>query len=142
MEIRFIIPLLERLGYSEEDRVDGCTIEMTIGSRKVKGEADFVLYDGTNRSRDNVLLIVEAKRNGTRLEQAVEQARSYAMFLGAPFYLVTNGDDLRVFRFKSALETDVEVFQGTRETLGSRFHLLHGSISKSRVADLRRVLRR
>lgn len=142
VEIRFIIPLLDHLGYSEEDRADGCPIEMTIGSRKARGEADFVLYDGRNRSRENVLLVVEAKRTGIRLDPHIDQARSYAMFLGAPYYLVTNGDDLRVFEFKSALETDREVFHGTRSTLKAHWDDLVNIISKGKASSTRIALRK
>ena len=63
------------------------------------------------------------------------------MFLGAPFYLVSNGDDLRVFHFRSALENDEEVFRGTRINLRSQFDCLHSKISKPRISELRRAIR-
>ena len=50
VEIRFVLPLLERLGYSEEDRADGYPVEQVVGVRKTKTEADFVLFNGLNRS--------------------------------------------------------------------------------------------
>ena len=41
--IRSVLPLLERLGYSEDDRSDGQSVSMKIGSKTTRGEADFVV---------------------------------------------------------------------------------------------------
>ena len=138
VEIRFVIPLLERLGYKEEDRADGYPVEQVVGVRKTKTEADFVLFNGLNRSRDNALMVVEAKNTGKKIGDYIGQARSYAMFLGTPYFLVTNGDDIRVFLYRSPIESDVEVFKSTRMHISSTFQSLYNLVSKKAIVEYKR----
>jgi len=138
VEIRFVLPLLERLGYTEEDRADGYPVEQIVGVKKTKTEADFVLFNGLNRSKDSALLVVEAKNIGKKLADHVGQARSYAMFLGTPYFLVTNGDDIRVFLYRSPIESDVEVFKSTRRDIASTFATLFNLVSKQAVIEYKR----
>lgn len=135
VEIRFILPLLERLGYKEDDRADGYQVEIYEGVRKATKEADFVLFDGRNRSKDNTLLVIEAKAMGKKLSDYIGQARTYAIWLGTPYYLVTNGDDIRVFLYRSAIESDVEVFTGNRKDLRESFRNLYNLISKRAIVE-------
>ncbi|MHC1701524.1 MAG: type I restriction enzyme HsdR N-terminal domain-containing protein [Humidesulfovibrio sp.] len=133
VEIRFVLPLMERLGYSEEDRADGYPVEQIVGVRKTRTEADFVLFNGLNRCKDSALLVVEAKNVGKNLADHIGQARSYAMFLGTPYFLVTNGNDIRVFLYRSPIESDVEVFKSTRRDISSTFPALYNLVSKQAV---------
>jgi len=133
VEIRFVLPLMELLGYSEEDRADGYPVEQIVGVRKTRTEADFVLFNGLNRCKDNALLVVEAKNVGKNLTDHIGQARSYAMFLGTPYFIVTNGDDIRVFLYRSPIESDVEVFKSTRRDISSTFQTLYNLVSKQAV---------
>jgi hypothetical protein len=89
VEIRFVLPLLSLLGYSEKDRADGYPVNIYTGVKKSVKEADFVLFNGKNRAEDNALLVIEAKSVGKKLDKHIHQARSYAMWLGTPYYLVT-----------------------------------------------------
>lgn len=138
VEIRFVIPLLDRLGYSEDDRADGYPVEQVVGVRKARTEADFVLFDGRNRSKDSALLVVEAKNVGKNLSDHIQQARSYAMFLGTPYYLVTNADEVRVFLYRSPIESDVEVFKASRRDLLATFGTLFNLISKPAIVEYKR----
>ncbi len=138
VEIRFVLPLLERLGYSEEDRADGYPVEQIVGVRKTKTEADFVVFNGLNRSKDSALMVVEAKNVGKKLTDHISQARSYAMFLGTPYFLVTNGDDIRVFLYRSPIESDVEVFKSTRRDISSTFSVLFNLVSKKAIIEYKR----
>ncbi|MGB9886775.1 MAG: type I restriction enzyme HsdR N-terminal domain-containing protein [Moorellales bacterium] len=138
VEIRFILPLLERLGYTEDDRADGYSVEIYEGVRKAVKEADFVLFDGRNRSKDNALMVIEAKAMGKKLADYVGQARTYAIWLGTPYYLVTNGDEIRVFLYRSPIESDVEVFTGNRRDLKSSFRNLYNLVSKRAIVEYQR----
>jgi len=138
VEIRFILPLLERLGYTDEDRADGFPVEIYEGVKKATKEADFVLFDGPNRSKENALLIIEAKGPGRKLADYIGQARTYAIWLGTPYYLVTNADELRVFLYRSPYESDVEVFNSTRQNLKAGFRQLYNLISKQAVIEYKR----
>lgn len=133
IEIRFVIPLLDRLGYSEDDRADGYPVDQVVGVRKSRTEADFVLFDGRNRSKDSALLVVEAKNVGKNLVDHIAQARSYAMFLGTPYFLVTNADEIRVFLYRSPIESDIEVYRVLRRDLQTTFPALFNLISKPAV---------
>ncbi len=91
VEYYFVVPLLEKLGYEEDDLAIGYHVQMYEGVKKVNKEADFVLFNGSSRSKETALLVVEAKKIGKPLtEDAVGQARSYAMWLTTPYYMVTN----------------------------------------------------
>lgn len=138
VEIRFVLPLLERLGYSEDDRSDGYPVEQVIGVRRTKTEADFVLFDGLNRTRDNALLVVEAKKVGKNLSDHIGQAKSYAMFLGTPYFMVTNGDDIRIFLYRSPIESDVEVFKSCRKDLSLTFKTMYNIICKRAVVEYKK----
>lgn len=138
VEIRFVLPLLERLGFSEEDRADGHPVEQIVGVRKIRTEADFVLFNGLNRSKDNALLVVEAKKVGKNLADHISQARSYAMFLCTPYYLVTNGDEIRVYLYRSPIESDVEVFKSTRHDIRTTIGTLYNLISRQAIVEYKR----
>lgn len=138
VEIRFVLPILELLGYSEDDRADGYPIEQIVGVKKTKTEADFVLFNGLNRSKDGALMVVEAKKVGKNLNDHICQARSYAMFLGTPYFLITNGDDIRVFLYRSPIESDVEVFKSTRQHISSTFSSLFNLVSKKAIIEYKR----
>lgn len=135
VEIRFILPLLERLGYAECDRADGYQVEIYEGVRKAVKEADFVLFDGPNRSKDNALLVIEAKATNKKLSDYIGQARTYAIWLGTPYYLVTNGNEIRVFLYRSPIESDVEVFTGNRKNLREAFKNLYNLVSKRAIVE-------
>ena len=135
VEIRFILPLLERLGYSEDDRADGYPVEIYEGVRKTTKEADFVLFDGRNRSKDNALLVIEAKAMGKKLSDYIGQARTYTIWLSTPYYLLTNGDEIRVFLYRSPIESDIEVFTAQRKDLREAFRNLYNLISKKAVVE-------
>lgn len=102
VETKFIIPLLERLGYSEDDRYDGMTFKAFNGSRPTILETDFSLFDAENDDLDNqVLLVVEAKKEyritkEVELMNAQKQTKSYAIWLSCHFGLVTDGRKIQI----------------------------------------------
>ncbi len=83
-------------------------------------------------------MVVEAKNVGKRIADHIGQARSYAMFLGAPYFLITNGDDIRVFLYRSPIESDIEVFKSTRRDIASTFSVLFNLVSKIAVIEYKR----
>jgi hypothetical protein len=63
VETKFIIPLLYKLGYSENDRYDAMKFGAFHGSKPTTLETDFSLFDYDNPEIGNqVLLVVEAKK--------------------------------------------------------------------------------
>lgn len=138
VEIKFILPLISLLGYNEEDRADGYPVSIYTGVKKSVKEADFVLFNGKNRAADNALLVIEAKSIGKKLDKHIYQARSYAMWLGTPYYLVTNGDEIKVFLFRSAISTDIEVFNAKRNDLKNLFNELYKFVSKQAIIEYKK----
>lgn len=141
-EYYFIVPLLEQLGYEEDDFAIGYPVQMYEGVRKVNKEADFVLFDGSSRSKEDALLVVEAKKIGKILtEDAVGQARGYAMWLTTPYYMVTNGEEIRLYLFRGAVLPDVMVKTFKRNDMRQHWHTLHNAISKAATIERKEQLR-
>ena len=143
VEYYFIAPLLEQLGYVEDDFAIGYPVKMYEGVKRVNKEADFVLFDGAGRAKGDALLIVEAKKAGRDLtEDSVGQARAYAMWLTTPYYIVTNGDDIRVYLFRGAVQPDALLMNFKREELRHNWGTLHKNLNKSAAIEYKDRLRR
>ncbi len=143
VEYYFVIPLLEQLGYVEDDFAIGFPVQMYEGVKKVNKEADVVLFNGTSRAQEDALLIVEAKKTGKILtEDAVGQANSYALRLTTPYYIVTNGNDIRVYLFRGAVQPDVLLMNFKREELKQHWGALYKNLNKSAVLEYKEKLRK
>jgi hypothetical protein len=144
VEYYFILPLVEQLGYIEDDCVIGHPMQIFQGTKKVNPVADVVLFNGKQRDKDNALVVIEAKKRKLT-EDAIGQARSYAQALTTPYYLVTNGEQLRVYRFQGALVADVKLMDFKRTELeqewGSLYQLLNKSAVLERKKRLQQLLR-
>ena len=100
VETKFIYSLVKHLGYKDSSIRQRVWIEMKVGSQSAKGEADWVL-----NNNGKPYLIIEAKAAGQSLDKAVQdQAKSYAFGLGAPYYVITNGKEIKLF--KRGIEED------------------------------------
>jgi predicted type IV restriction endonuclease len=141
VEYYFIVPLLEQLGYVEDDFAIGYPVQMYEGVKKVNKEADFVMFNGLSRSKDDALLVVEAKKTERIItEDAVGQARAYAMWLTTPYYLATNGDDLRVYLFRGAVQPDLLLMTLNRKDLRQHWPLLYQTLHKPAVIEYKQRL--
>lgn len=136
VEYYFIVPLLEALGYTESDFAIGYRVQMYEGVKKVNKEADFVIFNGTSRSKDDALLVIEAKRMGNFLtEDAVGQARAYALWLTTPYYLATNGEDIRVYLFRGAVQPDVMLMHFGRKELADNWASFYQKLNRTSVIE-------
>jgi type I restriction and modification enzyme subunit R-like protein len=143
VEYYFIVPLLEQLGYVEADFAIGFPVQMYEGVKKVNKEADFVLFNGESRARDDALLVVEAKKiERIVTEDAVGQARAYAMWLTTPYYLVTNGEDIRVYLFRGAVQPDVLLMNFRRVDLQAQWPTLYQTLNKEAVIEYKEKVRK
>jgi len=94
VEVKFVYPLLKFLGFEDDDLSVREWVQVRVGRQVVKGEADWVV-----RKEGRPFLIVEAKELSVMLKEEVrEQAQSYAFALKAPYYMITNGRTLRLYR--------------------------------------------
>lgn len=131
VEAYFIAPLLEQLGYGYDDIVIGYPVEMFKGVTKTKTEADFVTFNGTDRTKENVLLVVEAKKSDKGIStDHIGQAKSYALELLPACYMVSNGQQIMVFQFNGMLIPDEKVLDFDRSELKNRWNELYNYVSK------------
>lgn len=143
VEYYFIVPLLNSLGYEEEDFAIGYPIVMFEGVTKVKKEIDFAIFNGSSREKKDALLIVEAKKsNKTLTEDAIGQAKGYAIWLTAPFYLITNADEILLYLSRAGLQPDLGIMKFQRSELRKNWATLYLHINKSIVMERKEKLGR
>jgi len=130
----FIVPLFEQLGWDEADFWLECPIEMYEGVTRVMKKGDLVIFNGENHSPANALIDVEAKKPTTPLDKyAVGQARSYATTLRTPYYVLTNGEEVRVYLFQVASPEDALLMAFTRPELRQQWSKLYELLGKRAV---------
>ena len=144
VEYFFILPLLEELGYQENDFAIGYSVLMGFGSKRINTEADVAVFDGGNHSQKTSLLVIEAKRSGKALTKYdVEQVDSYATKLSAPYYVLTNGDEVRVYlSLAKKIQPDVEWLNFKRENLEEHWAELYRTLSKKAVIKHKEKLKK
>ena len=102
VEIKFIVPLLSKLGYSDDDRYDGMPIRAAYGSRATTLVIHFALFNAELESlRNQPLLTVEAKHeHGSsrqrKLQLRTTKQRATACGPDARFFIVTDSPLLQV----------------------------------------------
>jgi type I restriction and modification enzyme subunit R-like protein len=111
---------------------------MYEGVKKINKEADFVLFNGQSRAKGDALLIVEAKKTEKILtEDAVGQARSYAMCLSTAYYIVTNGDEIRIYMVRVSVQPDVMRMTFKRSDLQQQWAMLYQTLHKKAVIEFK-----
>ncbi|MBX4261938.1 NACHT domain-containing protein [Clostridium estertheticum] len=98
VETKILLNIFKLLGFTHNDRADKIAVEMYFGREKKIKVADFILYNGTDRSAQCALIAVETKRIGESLDGAENQVISYSAWVGAPYYMVCNGEKLLISR--------------------------------------------
>ena len=97
VEDKLIKPLLKKLGYREND----CTqqLYLEIGNHNHALIPDFVLLPQYYAGHTSAFAVLEAKKtisNQTQLEEAKEQARSYAKLLNANYSVIASQEKVWV----------------------------------------------
>jgi hypothetical protein len=134
VEYYFVLPILEQLGYTEEDTAIGYSVLVYEGAKRTKKEADFALFDGSSRDKEHALLVVEAKGATSRLsEDTIGQARSYAIWLTTPYYVVTNGEEIRVYWLRGAIQADLQVMIFNRRDFRQHWPGLYRKLNRAAV---------
>jgi hypothetical protein len=142
VETKFLIPLISKLGFSEDERYDGMPMHTYHGSKPSIIHVDCALFTYDYESLHNqVLLIVEAKRE-TRLEKEAEldnarkQAKSYAVWTGCYHCLVTDARKVVVYKLaRNHMESDTQLFSCHISELKDNFGLLYSIISKKSLSN-------
>ena len=120
VKIKVVIPFLKKLGFQEDELYFEKTFKLYLGrfTYKVNTEEQYQEAEGrldilVKRNNKN-LFIVEVKNPSQYIhEKDIEQATSYAKLLHpvAPFVILTNGKDYKIYDSLSRLEIEYENFQ-------------------------------
>lgn len=142
VEIKFVVPLLWRLGYSDDDRFDGMPVPASHGSQGTTLVIDHATFNsGLDALKGQPLLTIEAKRDSylskpKQLRQAHDQAKSYCYWTQCDFFMVTDGQETHVYRVgRNAFEHIEAVFACERSSLKERFPELYALISKETLSS-------
>jgi hypothetical protein len=137
VEIKFIVPLLSRLGFSDDDRYDGMPIPAAHGSRDTTLVIDFALFNTSVPLLDHQpLLTVEAKKEDRlkkreELVRAHNQAKSYCLWTQCDFFLITDSKTLQAFHIARGKIGDLNpMFACERHELKDKFDKLYKLLSK------------
>ena len=98
VKVKFLLPYLRRLGYSEECIDYEVAITVQEGRKRKRIFADVVVYASDSRAAP--ILLCETKHPREPLSKEVrDQAISYARLLDkiSPLALITNGSQIQVF---------------------------------------------
>lgn len=131
VETYFIIPLVEQLGYEYDDIVIGHPVVMFKGVQKITTEADVVIFKSSGREKGDTLIVIEAKKSdkGVSVDH-ISQAKSYAQELLPAYYVVTNGEQIKVYQFNGMLAPDECVMDFGRMALKENWQNLYRQMSK------------
>lgn len=137
VENKFIIPLLKRLGFSDDDRYDGMIVKAAHGSKSTTLEVDFALFNSENENLEGqTLLVAEAKKEDrlykqVELDKAQKQVKSYAIWLSCHFGIVTDSKTIQVIDLFPSIKGMKVIFDCKRENLKENFHQLYKLTSKN-----------
>ena len=136
VETKFILPLLKRLGFSEDDRYDGMIVSAAHGSKSTTLEVDFALFNLENENLEGqTLLVVEAKKEDrlykqVELDKAQKQVKSYAIWLSCHFGLITDSKNIQIIDLFPSIKGMQVIFDCKRENLKENFPKIYKLISK------------
>ena len=136
VNVFFLSPLFLNLGYQEEDFSFEYPVDISPkASRKKK--VDLVLFNGTDRSPENALVLCEAKRpesertqsKQSNLELADQESKLYSIGLKyVKRRVATNGDTLRVYKGQEQQEPFMEI---NRSEFQNKWYQLYFCLGKS-----------
>jgi len=141
VESKLMIPLLDRLGYDEQDRWDGMSFEGAKGSKSIEAIVDFALFNNA-RLPARILLIAEAKKgdglaNPIELKKARNQVKSYGVFANCLFGLITDAKKIEVIALYPILSDNGKeiLFECSLDQLKDKFKELYKLISRDNLAN-------
>jgi hypothetical protein len=137
VESKFLIPLLTRLGYGENDRYDGMPVSASHGSKPTRLEVDYALFNTEIETLKNqVFLIAEGKNfkdsksQQARQEDARNQVKSYAYWVSCHFGLITDGKIIEVISLYPTVGGKKIIFKCRQDELKNTFKDLYKIVSR------------
>jgi len=120
----------------------GFPVDMKQGSQNANKDgrvahADVVVFNGVTHDNPQAssLLTIEAKRFEIPLDNkdVAGQARSYALWLVTPYYIIANGNDLHVYRNGLGGAADVRIIECHRTELRQKWPDIYTKLNRSAV---------
>lgn len=137
VEIKFIVPLLAKLGYDDDDRFDGMPVPAAHGSRETTLVIDFALFNSSIEALcHQPLLTVEAKKENRlkkreELLRAHNQAKSYCLWTQCDYFMVSDSKSIQAFHIARGRINELDpIFSCERHELKDRFAKLYEILSK------------
>ncbi len=122
---RLIDVALDNLGWHLEGKDKNVYMEQPkteLEKKKLNGKRpDYVLY---SKDSDRPLIVIETKKKGGKIDQALEQGIAYARAINAPLVFATDGVFCKAFHTyanRTPILNGEEVDEFIRETLALRF---------------------
>jgi hypothetical protein len=140
VEMHFVSPLFEQLGYGQEQEAAGFGFVMWEGVRQHRAEADLLYFSGEVHDVDkgDPLVLVECKAPGKGPDAGLGQARSYAFWLKPAYYVITDGDYLTVWNYQGGAVPDQRIREIRRATLRETFDDLYSVLNPEATLATRR----
>jgi hypothetical protein len=131
VEMHFVSPLFEQLGYTQAQEAAGFGFVMWEGVRQHHAEADLLYFAGDvhDTEKGQPLVLVECKATGKGPDAGLGQARSYAFWLKPAYYVVTDGDYLTVWNYQGGAVPDLRACEARRATLREKFDSLYAILN-------------
>lgn len=131
VEMHFVSPLFEQLGYGGEQEAAGFGFVMWEGVRQHRAEADLLYFAGDvhDTEQGDPLVLVGCKAGGKGPDAGLGQARSYAFWLKPAYYVVTDGDYLTTWNYQGGAVPDVRVCEVRRGLLHEKFDDLYALLN-------------
>jgi hypothetical protein len=139
VEIHFVIPLFQALGYHREQEAAGFGIRLYQGGRAQHIEADLIYFADEVRDLDTgrPLVLVECKRPGRPLDPAAGQVRSYALWVRPAYYVITDAQNVGVWDYQGAIAPDIKVLEVKQADLADRFDDLYSYLNPGAAMETR-----
>lgn len=132
VEMKVIAPLIYFLGYELRQVSLRVPVVIQAGQQQVEAVADWVLNSADS---NEPLVVIEAKAPREPLnDRVLNQARSYAFALHAPYYLVVNGRELKLYELGTT--GDFEIVSCALMELGNHWSELYRTIGSHREQEV------
>lgn len=131
VENKLIKPLLEKLGYSDEEYTQ--QLRIRVGNRNFKLIPDFVLSPVLSQGHHSAFAIIEAKLhipNSKSMEDVKIQARSYAVQLKTKYSIIASKDKLWISAAEDDYTKDIFVATWSELKNADTFSLLYKLIGR------------
>jgi type I site-specific restriction endonuclease len=140
VEMHFVSPLFEQLGYTQEQEAAGYGFTMWEGVRQHHAEADLLYFsdDVHDIDKGDPLVLVECKAVGKGPDAGLGQARSYAFWLKPAYYVITDGDHFTAWNYQGGAIPDIRVCEAKRASLREKFDELHAVLNPEAASETRK----